>query len=242
MALERSTCECQPSQGLVHQNSCRRDHCFVATSPPAPPGRGGRRAKQQQQQNHPPLHHLSEMAGRYPSSPATNARSRSPLLLLTLFLIGSSVLFFLFSLSSTSRSPPSFYQTRLPETSFLISLEHFLTRRSPRSSIPPDDTVDVGADDNAVIRLDASVYGSESRRLLSDPYYPLNLPLRVYVYEMPHKFTYDLLWLFYNTYKQTSNLTSNGSPVHRLIEQVSLSAQAVQLRSVIRNLFLLKFS
>lgn len=46
--------------------------------------------------------------------------------------------------------------------------------------------------------------------------------LRVYVYEMPAKFTYDLLWLFHNTYKQTFNLTSNGSPVHRLIEQHSI--------------------
>ncbi|MCL7033521.1 hypothetical protein MKW94_005702 [Papaver nudicaule] len=46
--------------------------------------------------------------------------------------------------------------------------------------------------------------------------------LKVYVYEMPAKFTYDLLWLFRNTYKDTSNLTSNGSPVHRLIEQDAL--------------------
>ncbi|KAF5207660.1 Xylogalacturonan beta-1,3-xylosyltransferase [Thalictrum thalictroides] len=46
--------------------------------------------------------------------------------------------------------------------------------------------------------------------------------LRVYVYEMPAKFTYDLLWLFRNTYRETVNLTSNGSPVHRLIEQHSI--------------------
>ncbi|KAF9617846.1 hypothetical protein IFM89_039028 [Coptis chinensis] len=46
--------------------------------------------------------------------------------------------------------------------------------------------------------------------------------VRVYVYEMPAKFTYDLLRLFQNTYKDTSNLTSNGSPVHRLIEQHSI--------------------
>lgn len=48
------------------------------------------------------------------------------------------------------------------------------------------------------------------------------MPIRVYVYEMPSKFTYDLLWLFRNSYKETSNLTSNGSPVHRLIEQHSI--------------------
>ncbi|XP_022864695.1 probable arabinosyltransferase ARAD1 [Olea europaea var. sylvestris] len=39
---------------------------------------------------------------------------------------------------------------------------------------------------------------------------------------MPSKFTYDLLWLFRSTYKETHNLTSNGSPVHRLIEQHSI--------------------
>ncbi|KAG6400702.1 hypothetical protein SASPL_137544 [Salvia splendens] len=47
-------------------------------------------------------------------------------------------------------------------------------------------------------------------------------PIRVYVYDMPSKFTYDLLWLFHSTYKETTNLTSNGSPVHRLIEQHSI--------------------
>jgi hypothetical protein len=44
--------------------------------------------------------------------------------------------------------------------------------------------------------------------------------LKVYVYEMPAKFTTDLLWLFHDSLEQTANLTSNGSPVHRLIEQV----------------------
>ncbi|KAG2298973.1 hypothetical protein Bca52824_035445 [Brassica carinata] len=38
-----------------------------------------------------------------------------------------------------------------------------------------------------------------------------------YLYELPKKFTLDLLWLFHNTYKETSNATSNGSHVHRLI-------------------------
>lgn len=191
------------------------------------------------------LHNLPQMAGRSPSSSAIYARSRSrsPVLLFTLFLIGFSLLFFLFSLSSsTSQSPLSFYPNRPPETSFLISLEHFLTHRSPGSSHAPDDSVNVAANDDAVIRLDDSVCRSESQRLLTDPHYPLNLPLRVYVYEMPPKFTYNLLWLFHNTYKQTSNLTSNGSPVHRLIEQVSQSPQALPLRSVTRSHFLLIFS
>lgn len=48
----------------------------------------------------------------------------------------------------------------------------------------------------------------------------VNYVVRVYVYEMPNKFTYDMLELFWSTYKETVNLTSNGSPVHRLIEQV----------------------
>ncbi|XP_020595607.1 probable arabinosyltransferase ARAD1 isoform X1 [Phalaenopsis equestris] len=39
---------------------------------------------------------------------------------------------------------------------------------------------------------------------------------------MPAKFTYNLLRLFRDTYKDTSNSTSNGSPVHRLIEQHSI--------------------
>lgn len=46
--------------------------------------------------------------------------------------------------------------------------------------------------------------------------------LNIYVYEMPAKFTTDLLWLFHNSLDQTVNLTSNGSPVHRLIQQVYL--------------------
>ncbi|CAO2171821.1 unnamed protein product [Urochloa humidicola] len=39
---------------------------------------------------------------------------------------------------------------------------------------------------------------------------------------MPSKFTYDLLRLFRDSYRETGNLTSNGSPVHRLIEQHSI--------------------
>lgn len=50
--------------------------------------------------------------------------------------------------------------------------------------------------------------------------YLVDSVVRVYVYEMPNKFTYDMLELFWSTYKETVNLTSNGSPVHRLIEQV----------------------
>lgn len=71
-------------------------------------------------------------------------------------------------------------------------------------------------------KLDDLVSKREIESVYEDPYYPASLPLRVYVYDMPKKFTLDLLWLFSNTYKETSNLTSNGSPVHRLIEQHSI--------------------
>lgn len=84
------------------------------------------------------------------------------------------------------------------------------------------------ATEEAVKKLDDLIWKTETQRLYGDSFFPaLSLsdsssPLRVYVYEMPPKFTYDLLWLFHNSYKQTSNLTSNGSPVHRLIEQHSI--------------------
>ncbi|KAF5960309.1 hypothetical protein HYC85_001518 [Camellia sinensis] len=90
-----------------------------------------------------------------------------------------------------------------------------------------DDTV-ASATEEAVKKLDDLIWKTETQRLYGDSFFPaLSLsdsssPLRVYVYEMPPKFTYDLLWLFHNSYKQTSNLTSNGSPVHRLIEQHSI--------------------
>lgn len=86
--------------------------------------------------------------------------------------------------------------------------------RSPSVS---DDTV-VVADGEADKRFDDLIWKRETERL----YEASSSVLRVFVYEMPAKFTYDLLWLFRNTYKETSNLTSNGSPVHRLIEQHSV--------------------
>lgn len=86
--------------------------------------------------------------------------------------------------------------------------------RSPSVS---DDTV-VVADGEADKRFDDLIWKRETERL----YDASSSVLRVFVYEMPAKFTYDLLWLFRNTYKETSNLTSNGSPVHRLIEQHSV--------------------
>lgn len=66
-------------------------------------------------------------------------------------------------------------------------------------------------DDKISVREDEWLHGFQQRGFI-----------RVYVYEMPRKFTYDLLWLFQNTYRETVNLTSNGSPVHRLVEQHSI--------------------
>ncbi|KAF5450697.1 hypothetical protein F2P56_031026 [Juglans regia] len=156
------------------------------------------------------------MAGK--PSPRTRSRSSSPILLVTLSLLALSILFFLFSLSPRTL-PSDTFPTRKPETSFVASLEHFLVHRAPKS--PPAALLVRGTDD-VVGDLDDSMYGIESERVLGDPYFPVGMPIRVYVYEMPSKFTYDLLWLFRNTYRDTSNLTSNGSPVHRLIEQHSI--------------------
>lgn len=162
------------------------------------------------------------MAGKHLPSSFLHRRFRSPLLLFPLlFLLALLLYFFLSTSFSDPSTAPASYSTE-PETSFLISLEHFLARRSSSMlSRNLDDTADLAADDD-VGKFDDDVFASESERLRGDPYYPLDLPLRVYVYEMPRKFTYDLLLLFWNTYKETSNLTSNGSPVHRLIEQHSV--------------------
>ncbi|CAD5171781.1 unnamed protein product [Musa acuminata subsp. malaccensis] len=121
-----------------------------------------------------------------------------------------------------------------PEYSFVASLEKFLTTRAPpfsssspadaaasQSAVPDDGDVPTAA---AAKALDDSMWKEETERLYGDPLDPWSAPsvARVYVYDMPSKFTYDLLWLFRNTYKETVNLTSNGSPVHRLIEQHSI--------------------
>ncbi|XP_030534163.1 probable arabinosyltransferase ARAD1 isoform X2 [Rhodamnia argentea] len=161
------------------------------------------------------------MAGKHLPSSFLPRRFRSPVLLFPLLFLLAFLLYFFLSYLSTT--PPASSSTE-PETSFLISLEHFLAHRSSSTlSRNPDDTAGPAADDDDDVRkFDDSVFASESERLRGDPYYPLGLPLRVYVYEMPRKFTYDLLLLFWNIYKETSNLTSNGSPVHRLIEQHSV--------------------
>ncbi|XP_058206405.1 probable arabinosyltransferase ARAD1 isoform X1 [Rhododendron vialii] len=157
------------------------------------------------------------MAGKHSSS--ITPRTRSRLLLFLLSLLPLSLLFYTISfftspsdslpLRSSPNSNPS------ADYSFVASLEKFLAQE-PRALL--DDTV-ASASEQGVTKLDDMIWKTETERLYGDPLFP---PLRVYVYEMPKKFTYDLLTLFWNTYRETSNLTSNGSPVHRLIEQHSI--------------------
>ncbi|KAJ8451381.1 hypothetical protein Cgig2_017772 [Carnegiea gigantea] len=180
------------------------------------------------------------MAGKHSSSSSMTPRDRplctSPILLFTLSLLSLLfIIFFFFSSSpsSTSISPKSSSSLTNPnpnpnpdpnfEYSFVASLEHFLTTKLPRLPRPARDDTVGDSDEESVRKLDDLIWKVENQRVYEDGFYPASsMPIRVYVYEMPSKFTYDLLWLFRNTYKETSNLTSNGSPVHRLIEQHSI--------------------
>ncbi|CAM8978940.1 unnamed protein product [Rhodiola kirilowii] len=166
------------------------------------------------------------MAGRNFSAAAGNSRltstvTRPPILILTLSLLLISILFFFLS-SSSSFQPHQTTHFTIPnsfETSFVASLEKFLRSRTHVKI--RDDTVG-SVNDADVNRLEDLIREREDERLFGDPFFPTSFPIRVYVYEMPHRFTYDLLRLFRDTYRETSNLTSNGSPVHRLIEQHSI--------------------
>lgn len=143
----------------------------------------------------------------------TLPRFRSKTLILTLIISSFSILAILYTFPSSS-VPPA-------ETSFVASLEQFLIHKAPKLTSPViDDTVRGESDDDDDLKrkLDEKAFERENRLLSEDP---IGFPVKVYVYEMPKKFTLDLLWLFHNTYKETSNATSNGSPVHRLIEQVT---------------------
>ncbi|PON77534.1 Exostosin-like [Parasponia andersonii] len=173
------------------------------------------------------------MAGKQSQS----VRSKSPILVftLTLTLVALSLVFFLLF---SSRNPdqlaeptplinPNPNPTYKPQTSFVASLDHFLHNHQHPPPVRDDTFRAVtggggGGDADKEQELDDLMSRTRNWRLYGDPYYPVSFPIRVYVYEMPKKFTYDLLWLFTNTYRDTSNLTSNGSPVHRLIEQHSI--------------------
>ncbi|CAN1842003.1 Probable arabinosyltransferase ARAD1 [Linum perenne] len=154
-----------------------------------------------------------------------SSRSRSPIYLFSIFTaVAVSLLLLSFIFSS---SPPLLHSSSpaltassasiRPETSFVVSLRNFLISR------PSDDDASQDHLAPSATVLDDALFHLQTDRLYrGDSLYPLDLPLRVYVYQMPPKFTYDLLRLFDNTYQDTNNLTSNGSPVHRLIEQHSV--------------------
>ncbi|CAI9767782.1 unnamed protein product [Fraxinus pennsylvanica] len=159
------------------------------------------------------------MAGRHHSTATKSLRS--PLLLFTLSLLAFAILFYIFSPSPTL--PRTIHSTLNPNVdySFVSSLEKFLINSKSHHTLP-DDTVTATVTPQDAEKLDDLISRKQTERLYDDSFYPLSSPIRVYVYNMPSKFTYDLLWLFRNTYKETNNLTSNGSPVHRLIEQHSI--------------------
>ncbi|WOH06567.1 hypothetical protein DCAR_0625995 [Daucus carota subsp. sativus] len=152
-----------------------------------------------------------------------NPRFRSPIIITLLFII--SLLIYI-SLSPSRPNLPS-TKSQVPmlnptvDYSFLTSLQKFLSSPS-ESRQYRDDSVANTASQADVKKLDDLMWRRETEKLYEDSAYPGVSVVRVYVYEMPDKFTYDMLRLFWNTYQETVNLTSNGSPVHRLIEQHSI--------------------
>ncbi|ONM37078.1 Exostosin family protein [Zea mays] len=156
------------------------------------------------------------MAGKQFPSPAhsrsASASSRRLLAAVAASLILLTASYFLLLSPSSHRSAPAILANPSATTSFLASLDRFLSDPHPSASAA------------APVELDAAIRVQEDARLYGDPTWPAPAAglLRVYVYEMPSKFTYDLLRLFRDSYRDTDNLTSNGSPVHRLIEQHSI--------------------
>jgi hypothetical protein len=158
----------------------------------------------------------SAMAGKQLPSSLARARAASPrgllaaAALLLLLLLAASYSLLLSPSSPGGLASPSSGPGSAADTAFLASLDRFLAspRRSAAPAAAPGD-------------LDAAIRAEEEERLYGGGAWPAApAPLRVYVYEMPSRFTYDLLRLFRDSYRETSNLTSNGSPVHRLVEQV----------------------
>ncbi|XP_075495274.1 putative arabinosyltransferase ARAD1 isoform X2 [Primulina tabacum] len=173
------------------------------------------------------------MAGRHhsastPASASGGIKSRrSPFLYFLISLLFLSLLLYIFTSSSSPSSTLSHdtvYVAPNPNAdySFVSSLQKFLA--NVKSSTAPDDTVSGNVTEQQVKIFDDLIALNEEKRLCGGEnwFYPLSPPLKVYVYDMPSKFTYDLLRLFQSTYKETTTVTSNGSPVHRLIEQEAL--------------------
>ncbi|XP_068645445.1 probable arabinosyltransferase ARAD1 [Aristolochia californica] len=168
------------------------------------------------------------MAGKHLQSRSRHLSfpfSASPVTLLVCFSLLVLAAFLLHFPSSSlishrSTVSPSKSSIPRPNYSFVSSLETFLTSASRNSkALVTSNFVDGWRSAN---ELDDAMWQRETERFYENSIDVRTGVLRVYVYEMPDKFTYDLLWLFRNTYKNTANLTSNGSPVHRLIEQHSI--------------------
>uniref|UniRef100_A0A0D6R7C2 Exostosin GT47 domain-containing protein n=1 Tax=Araucaria cunninghamii TaxID=56994 RepID=A0A0D6R7C2_ARACU len=169
--------------------------------------------------------HFSQKAS--PSFSSTARTNRAIIAFISVIILGT--LYFLSSynqniINNVSSFKAQFMKFR-PEHSFVKSLAQFLATRAPRqSSSEASPKISASFDGNltmaAAQRLDDTIWRRETLELTLERDGPF--PVRVYVYDMPSKFTYDLLWLFHNTYRETANLTSNGSPVHRLIEQHSI--------------------
>ncbi|KAK1281192.1 putative glucuronosyltransferase GUT1 [Acorus gramineus] len=164
------------------------------------------------------------MAGKHShfGNPRSSTLSLPSLTTSALLAFSLSLLAFIFfsSFRSTSCVPygipissPTLNPSRPPDYSFVASLDRFLASAPPPRKDPPAASA---------AELDGTIWSREAERFYSDPYGASSSVVRVYVYEMPEKFTYDLLRLFRDTYKDTSDLTSNGSPVHRLVEQHSI--------------------
>ncbi|XP_068665842.1 probable arabinosyltransferase ARAD1 [Aristolochia californica] len=168
------------------------------------------------------------MAGKHLQSRSRHLSfpfSSTPLILLLCLSLIVLAAFLFYSPSSSLIShrgtiSPSKSSNPRPNYSFVSSLETFLTSGSRNSRSPVgSNSVD---DWRSANELDDAMRLRETERFYENSFDDRTGVLRVYVYDMPDKFTYDLLGLFRNTYKNTENLTSNGSPVHRLIEQHSV--------------------
>ncbi|KAJ0078615.1 hypothetical protein Patl1_23834 [Pistacia atlantica] len=123
---------------------------------------------------------------RIKNSPLTRSNSRSPIFLFTLSLLLLSLSSFS-SLSPPTPTPPSPDPypnpdpTAKPETSFVTSLEHFLTQKSPRFPAVKDDTVAGTVSEDDVRRFDDVAFKKERERVYGDLYYPHSIDYWLWV-------------------------------------------------------------
>lgn len=154
------------------------------------------------------------MAGKHLSGVTPRTRSRFVLFLLSLLPI--SLLFYAISVFSSPSTSLPMHASQIATPTPTTPSSPPSRNSSPKHLVPFPMIPVTSVQEKDVKKLDDVMWKTETTRLYGDSFFT---PLRVYVYEMPSKFTYDLLVLFQSTYRETSNLTSNGSPVHRLIEQ-----------------------